>query len=83
MPLSIKNTEAEKLARELAARTGETLTEAVTVAVRQRLVALRRTDVSALARQRVERLLAEFDALPDIDTRGFDEILAYDEHGLP
>jgi len=83
MPLSIKNPESEKLARELAESTGETLTQAVTVAVRERLAAVRRKSRGATARGRVERLLLEFDALPDVDSRGFDEVLVYDEHGLP
>ena len=37
MALSIKDQEADRLARELAARTGETLTEAIVVALRERL----------------------------------------------
>ncbi|MDQ4043975.1 MAG: type II toxin-antitoxin system VapB family antitoxin, partial [Chloroflexota bacterium] len=38
MALSIKNPEAERLARELARTTGESLTQAVTAALRERLV---------------------------------------------
>ena len=37
MALSIKDPEADRLARELATRTGETLTQAVVVALRERL----------------------------------------------
>ena len=37
MALSIKSDEADQLARELAAETGETLTEAVVIALRERL----------------------------------------------
>ncbi|MGB8261026.1 MAG: type II toxin-antitoxin system VapB family antitoxin [Terracidiphilus sp.] len=37
MSLNIKNEETHRLARELAQRTGETLTMAVTIAVRERL----------------------------------------------
>ena len=37
MPLSIKNPDADRLARALAQRTGETLTEAVIKALRERL----------------------------------------------
>ena len=37
MSLNIKNQEAERLARQLAATTGESVTRAVTVAVRERL----------------------------------------------
>ncbi len=38
MALSIKHPEADQLARELAAVTGESLTEAVLVALRERLL---------------------------------------------
>jgi antitoxin VapB len=37
MPLSIKDPDADRLARALAQRTGETLTEAVINALRERL----------------------------------------------
>lgn len=83
MPLSIRNPQTEKLARELADRTGESLTEAKTVALRERLDSVRRESTRGRARQRAERLLAEFDLLPDLDSRTFDEILAYDDRGLP
>lgn len=83
MPLSIKHPEADRLARELAARTGESLTEAVITALRERL---RRE----LGRSRVTRLSEELQrigercaALPMLDGRTDDEILGYDDHGLP
>ena len=37
MPLNLKNEETERLARELAKTTGETLTTAVTLAIKERL----------------------------------------------
>jgi antitoxin VapB len=37
MALSLKNEETERLARELARQTGETLTQAVTLAIKERL----------------------------------------------
>lgn len=83
MALSIKHPEAERLARELAARTGESITEAVTVALRQRL---KREQGRARGRQLGEELLEIAErcaALPDIDTRSPDEILGYGETGLP
>ena len=52
MSLNIKSAEAERLARELAAATGESLTGAVTVALRERLDRLsgrRREEVAARA----------------------------------
>lgn len=82
--LSIKNDEADRLARELAARTGETLTDAVINALAERLDretarARRRRSVSselAAIRQRCARL-------PRLDDRPESEILAYDDHGVP
>ena len=83
MALNIKDPNADALARELARRTGETLTEAVTHAVEERLQRLRG--------QRPERdLVEDLDAiaircrsLPVLDDRTPDEILGYDEHGAP
>jgi antitoxin VapB len=42
MTLNIKNPEAHRLARELAALTGESMTVAVTEAIRERLARVRR-----------------------------------------
>ena len=53
--MNINNEEAERLARELAALTGESLTGAVTVAVRERLDRLRGEDATAIA-QRTARI---------------------------
>ncbi len=80
MVLSIKSAEADQLARELARVTGESLTDAVTVALRERLERqqVHRSDV-------VERLLAIGDAgrgVPRLDVRSDDEILGYDHDGL-
>ncbi len=84
MSLNIKSEEAHRLAAELAALTGESLTKAVTEALRERLERerRRRRDREAVA----ERLMAigrRYAALPDRDTRSPDEILGYDEWGLP
>jgi len=54
MALSIKNEETHRLVRELAGRTGETMTMAVTTAVRERLERVRREQGESLA----DRLLA-------------------------
>ena len=54
MSLNIKNEETHRLARELAGLTGESVTEAVTVAVRERLERVKSEQGSGLA----ERLLA-------------------------
>ena len=54
MALTIKNPETHKLAEELARRTGENLTEAVTTALRERLERIRQPQKGRLA----ERILA-------------------------
>lgn len=82
MALSIKNPEVERLARELAARTGESITDAVLVALRERL-----TEQESRSRvgvkDRLMKIVAEAGTLPVLDARTEDEILGYDEHGLP
>ena len=83
MALSIKNPHTEELARELARRTGESITEAVALAVEERLRRLRWAPEQELARREVEALLSELDALPELDARSPEEILGYDEEGLP
>jgi antitoxin VapB len=82
MALSIKTEEADRLARELAAATHETLTEAVTNALRERLERVRgqqQVDMVFL----LDRLIAEYAALPVHDSRTPDEIIGYDASGLP
>jgi antitoxin VapB len=84
MPLSIKDPDADRLARALAQRTGETLTEAVINALRERLEREERKE------QMVESLVEDVmdigrhcASLPLLDGRRPDEILGYDENGLP
>jgi antitoxin VapB len=83
MALNIKNDEAHRLAQELAAATGESLTDAVTEALRDRLTSVRgrtRIDVLELEVKEIQSFVA---ALPDRDSRAEEEILGYDEFGLP
>ena len=83
MALSIKHPEADRLARELAACTGETLTNAVLTALRERLM---REQGRIRKPKLMDELLAISNrcaALPDFDTRTPEEIIGYDEHGIP
>jgi antitoxin VapB len=81
--LNIKDEMADRLARELAAETGESITAAVTTAVQERLERLR----GAVPReQRLQALseIAERSARRRIrDARAVDEILGYGPDGLP
>jgi antitoxin VapB len=83
MALNIKNPETERLAHLLADATGESLTEAVTQALRERLTAVRRAADREQMIASVESLQEMVRALPVLDTRSPDEILGYDEYGLP
>ncbi len=82
MALNIKHPEADRLARELAARTGETITETVLNALRERLK--REGAKSSLSlKDEIMEISRRCAALPDLDRRSADEIIGYDEHGLP
>jgi antitoxin VapB len=82
MHLRIKNDEAHKLATELAQLTGENLTSAVTMALRERLARERRRRNTDNVAARLLKIGNRYAALPDTG-RNPDEILGYDEHGLP
>ena len=83
MALSIKNDKTERLARQLASETGESLTEAIQNALQERLERLKVRCRRHILVGQVEDLLRRVDALPTLDSRPEDEILGYDEHGIP
>jgi len=82
MALSIKSDEADQLARELAAETGETLTEAVVIALRERLDR-EHARHGASMRVRLARLAADVATLSAADGRTPEDIIGYDDAGLP
>ena len=84
MALSIKAPEADRLARQLAATTGESMTDAVIVAMRERLEReqRKRMDTAALIEE-IRAISHHCASLPVLDTRTDDEIMGWDENGLP
>ncbi len=81
MALSIKNPRAEKLAREVAAESGENLTQALIHALEERLERLRgRQTISDIAEE-IMAISKRCSALPDQDTRTPDQIVGYDRDG--
>ena len=85
MGVIVKNPATEAKIRKLAARTGESLTEAIDHAVEERLERLgpakRKGRVN---RKRLAELVAYFNSLPKINEHLTDEeIIGYDENGLP
>lgn len=83
MALSIKNTETERLAREVAEETGESITSAIDSALRERLQQLRRKRTSRANEERIKETLHRLDRMPRRNNKSADEILGYDESGLP
>ncbi len=83
MAFSIKNPETDRLARQLAAATGEGLTEAIDKAVRERLERLRPKRKGKSLAERLDTIARHCAAAPELDPRSADEIIGYDEHGLP
>jgi antitoxin VapB len=83
MALSIKDPQADRLARELAEQTGETLTEAVILALRERLLRLRRKKSVPTRRELLRLLRDSMRELPVLDAGRPEEIVGYDEDGLP
>jgi antitoxin VapB len=83
MAISIKNAETEQLARELAELTGESMTSAITAAVRDRLEKIRATEGDDLAERlvRIGKDCAKHLKEP-FRTIDHGELL-YDEKGLP
>jgi antitoxin VapB len=80
--LSIKSEEADRLARQVAAATGESLTDAVVGSLRERLERLRAAQRPSLT-DRIRRIQQEARELEVRDPRSPEEILGYDADGLP
>lgn len=81
MPLSIRNSEVEALARDLAQSQGTSLTAEILLSLQERRARLTGAQVARKA-----RLLAVIDRvsrLPVLDQRGADEILGYGAEGVP
>jgi antitoxin VapB len=73
----------EQLAREIADKTGESLTGAIQKALEERLERLRNQRRTQILEGQLEEILRRVDQLPIFDSRTPDAILGYDEHGLP
>ena len=84
MALNIKNPETEKLARELARRRKQGITEAVTDVLRREVERERRKPARGDTEERLRRIDAivkRFNRRPVQDRRTPDEIIGYNEHG--
>jgi len=77
--LYIKNPMAHCLAEQISKRTGATLSDAVTSALEDKLQQAGRP----VSRLKVDALCAKIQSLPVLDSRTADEILGYDDLGIP
>jgi len=83
MALNIRNRETEELASTLAKLTGETKTEAVRRALSDRLDRLRREQTGRRLADELDEIAIHCARLPVRDSRSAEDILGYDDDGLP
>ncbi len=83
MALNIKDPVTEKSVRELAATTGEGVTAAIRRAVEERLLRVRKDRGGRSVCEELMAIGVHCAALPDLERRTAEEILGYDEQGLP
>jgi len=83
MALNIRRSETEYLVKELATLTGESKTEAVTRAVEERLDRLRREGRGRRLADELDKIALHCSELPVLDDREADEIIGYDQFGVP
>ena len=83
MALNIKDSETDRLARQLAELTDENITDAVKAALREQLEREQRRRGKKIDWKRLREKQEEIAQLPVVDQRGADELLDYDERGLP
>lgn len=83
MALNIRNRTTEDLAATVAKLTGETKTEAVTRALQDRLDRIRRERAGRNLAEELDEIALHCASLPVLDDRTVEDILGYDERGLP
>lgn len=82
MALNIKDPETDRLARELAHATGESITVATKTALEERLRRFQVRGASGVEAQ-LQAIIDRGRARPTLDRRSAEEILGYDAAGLP
>ena len=82
MPLNIKDADTHALAKRLASLTGESLTQAVKQAVRERLARVDKTRRAVRLADELDRIALHCASLPRRDRRSAEQVIGYDEHGL-
>ena len=83
MALSIKDPATEQLARDLAKSTGESITTATRRALEERLRRVSGQGRTAALLDDLSEIRRRWADMPRLDLRSAEDIIDYDEHGLP
>lgn len=83
MPLNIKSDVAHALAKKIAALTGKSMTKVVTEALQEKLVRLEKAKGRGGLAEALNRIALHCAGLPRRDDRSPEEIIGYDDIGLP
>ncbi|PRD44655.1 PSK operon transcription factor [Phyllobacterium phragmitis] len=83
MALSIKDPVTEQLARDLAQQTGENITTATRRALEERLHRVASRSRKPALLEELAAIRYRWSTMPVIDERSADEIMEYDQNGLP
>ena len=83
MRLNIKDSETHALAKRLASLTGESLTQAVKQALQERLARVEKSRRAIRLAHELDHIALQCAALPRRDKRSAEQIIGYDERGLP
>ncbi|MGI9450272.1 MAG: type II toxin-antitoxin system VapB family antitoxin [Geminicoccaceae bacterium] len=83
MALNIKHPDADRLARELSRRRKQSITDVVLEALEAALAKERQAVRAPGTAKELLDIGGRYSALPTLDERSDDDILGYDEHGLP
>jgi len=81
--LNIKHPEADRLARLLASQLNESITDVVIEALREKLLREQGRRTPVAFKEAILAIGNRCAALPDLDTRSADDILGYNQDGLP
>lgn len=83
MPLVVTRAKTERLVETLSKLTGQTKTEVVRRALKDRLDRLQRGRGHRRLADHLDEIALRCVRLPPLDARSPDEILGYDDRGLP
>ena len=83
MPLNIKDSETHALEKRLASLTGESLTQAVKQAIQEKLAQVEKNRGVIRLADELDQIALNCAGLPHRDRRSAEQIIDYDERGLP